>query len=228
MDFYLVRLPNQKPLLYGEGEHFHPGEPASFRQEDSHWLDRFLERLRSKPGRGAHLLLKLITATREAYFKLENTIDPLERVVKRVRHAHRLEVYLSTDHSPSKGSQELATFLSRQKFKHTLWLGIDSIVTVIAIAFTPFLVPIPGPNLFFYYPLLRTYSHFRALKAARHGLQLKEKHFHGIQPLAGIEEILRQPSSIRDEEQLEILCRNLKQEGMPAFLRRYLPGRKKR
>lgn len=221
MDFYLIRTPRQKGLFYSESEHSDPLESAKSSVKEASLLDRLLARLESRPQKSAKLLRQFISVVRDGYFKLENAIDPMERVVKRLRWARELDLFSSAALDGEEAIRQWKTFLQGQKIKHTLWLAVDALVTLIAVLLTPILMPLPGPNVFFYYPLLRTLSHYFAMQSARRGLQI-EIHAHPLQAVSNIEQLLQSLPLVEDEEQLEIVSRNLKLEGLPGFLKRYL------
>ena len=101
------------------------------------------------------------------YQKLEDRIDPLERMIKALNHQRSLLVF----HAPHKSPQsEFRDLLRSQLVKHMFWLLIDGAITAVAISFFWLLVPIPGPNVFFYYPALRMLSHYSAMCGARKAL----------------------------------------------------------
>ena len=89
---------------------------------------------------------------RDCYYKLEEKIDPMERVFKRLRHAPNLTLFYSPQTSEQTAAKTFEALLTRQRRKHTFWMALDSLVSVVALVLTPVLVPLPGPNLFLYYP----------------------------------------------------------------------------
>jgi hypothetical protein len=94
-------------------------------------------------------------------------------------------------------------------------------VSVVALVLTPVLVPLPGPNLFLYYPGLRTISHYLARKGALHGLRLQEKKWSTLPEIAEIEAILSQKLSTNESGTIEEIARRLNLERLPHFLQRY-------
>jgi hypothetical protein len=221
VDFYLIRTPKKKWLFYSEGERVDPADSTRVLVEDANYLDRFLACLEKKETRSAKLLHRLIVGVRDGYFKLESAIDPLERIVKRFRHARQLLLSYPPQLKEQEASAALKVFLMAQRNKHTIWMTIDALVTLLAIPLTPILMPLPGPNVLFYYPLLRTFSHYFSRQAAQHGMRL-EISAQPLQALANIEELLKTVADDSDDEQLEIVARNLKLEGLPAFLKKYI------
>ncbi len=184
-------------------------------------MDRLLGKLEEKETWFWLTLRKIIITARETYYKLENRIDPQERIIKRFNFARHCLFFCSGSTGEKTAEEQLRRLLNDQRNKHATWLVIDAVVSLLALALTPFLMPLPGPNLFFYYPLLRTLSHYRACWAARRMLQSSKAEFRTLDALDSIEEILRQPHAYRDEEQMEILSRNLKLDGLPAFVKRW-------
>src|SRR6516165_6566786 len=95
MDFYLIQLRKGSPVLYSEGERINPSTHAELASDYSNPVDRFLDRLEKKDNRVSRFLKRLIVAVRDAYYNLEEKIDPMERVFKRLRHAPNLTLYYS-------------------------------------------------------------------------------------------------------------------------------------
>ncbi len=220
MDFYLIRLPKEKIVLYSEGEelyHLPPGEA-----DRGTPVDRLLGKLQEKGTRFWLMVRRIILTARETYYKLENRIDPQERIIKRFNFARHSLFFCSGSVGEKTAAEFLRRWLLYQRNKHAVWLLMDGVVALVALALSPVLVPLPGPNVFLYYPLLRTLSHYRAYWAARRVLQHTKSEFRSLGALDSIEEILRQPPAYRDEEQMEILSRNLKLDGLPAFVKRWV------
>ena len=127
------------------------------------WFVKRRTRLVSWIGRG-------IRSLHDYYVRLEDKIDPVERVLKAMASTNRFVVY-------SSDNAEFHRLLKRQRWKHIFWFSIDFVITGIVIVFTPLLAPIPGPNIFFYYPFLRLLSHYRAILGATSGLRSVDVHF---------------------------------------------------
>jgi hypothetical protein len=219
VDFYLIQLPKEKIVLYSEGEELYPLPPSE--TDKGTPVDRLLGKLEKEGTRFWLTVRKIIITARETYYRLENRIDPQERIIKRFNFARHCLFFCSVSAGEKMAEEFLHRWLLYQRNKHAVWLLIDGVMALVALAFTPILVPLPGPNFFLYYPLLRTLSHYRAYWAARRILQNSKAEFRTLDALDSIEEILRQPLAYRDEEQMEILSRNLKLEGLPAFVKRW-------
>jgi len=221
MDFYLLQFRNHSPVLYTEGERINPSTYDELRPDYSNPVDRFLDRLTKSEGRTAQFLRRLIIVVRDTYYKLEEKIDPMERVFKRLRHAPNLTLFYSPQASERETVKAFEALLTRQRRKHTFWMTVDCLMAIVALALTPILVPIPGPNLFLYYPGLRMVSHYLARKGAIHGLKLGERSWGALPDIAELEAILsRSPSDVGSGKMAEIADR-LNLESLPHFLARY-------
>jgi hypothetical protein len=140
------------------------------------WLSRRQNRILAWLGRG-------IRALHDYYVRLEDRIDPVERVLKAMASTNRYVVF--TSHADA-----FERTLNRQRWKHVFWFSIDFVITGVVIIFTPILAPIPGPNLFFYYPFLRLLSHYRAILGATSGLSSSAVEFKDLPELRGLEDNL--------------------------------------
>jgi K+-H+ exchange-related protein len=221
MDFYLFQVPKDSPVLYTEGERINPSTYAELRRDYNNPVDGILNKLAGKKGRWAQFLRKLIIAVRDAYYSVEEKIDPMERVFKRLRHAPNVTLVHSPQASTQTVAKTLEALLVRHRRKHTFWMGVDGFLAVIALALSPILVPIPGPNLFLYYPGLRMISHYLARKGAIRGLKLSERYYVALPEIAEIEVILDQSSSSVDSGKIGEIASRLKLEKLPHFLTRY-------
>ena len=126
------------------------------------------------------------------YQKLEDRIDPLERMIKALNHPQSLHVFHASHKNPRSEFRDL---LRGQMVKHMAWLVIDGAITAVAIIFSPILVPLPGPNVFFYYPLLRFFSHYSAMSGARRALGATDVQFVARPELERLETSLQSGAS---------------------------------
>ncbi len=156
---------------------------------------------------------RVFRAGHQFYQRLEDRIDPLERMLKALNGSSMLNV-MHADHA--KPRDEFRELLRGQVVKHGAWLVVDAGLTVVAVAFTPFLVPIPGPNVILYYPALRLLSHYRALTGARRALNDAQAEFSGSRALDKLE------YSLRSGETPTTGCANagLRVTGLEKFLDR--------
>jgi Mitochondrial K+-H+ exchange-related len=221
MDFYLLQFCKRSPVLYTEGERINPSTYAELRADYNNPVDRFLDKLEKKESRAAQFLRRLIIVVRDSYYKLEEKIDPMERVFKRLRHAPNLTLFYSLQVSEQTAVKTFEALLIRQRRKHAFWMVVDCLMAIVALALTPVLVPIPGPNLFLYYPGLRMISHYLARKGALHGLKLNERRWVALPEIAEVEAILSQKLSTEESGKIAELAARLKLERLPHFLARY-------
>jgi hypothetical protein len=221
MDFYLLKFRKRSAVLYTEGERINPSTYAELSSDYSNPVDRFLDKLAKKESRAAQFLRRLIIVVRDSYYKVEEKIDPMERVFKRLRHAPNLTLFYSPQAPEQTALKTFDTLLTGQRRKHTFWMVVDSFVAIVALALTPVLVPIPGPNLFLYYPGLRMISHYLARKGAVHGLRLNERKWVALPEIAEIEAILSQKPSTVESGKIAELADRLNLERLPHFLTRY-------
>jgi Mitochondrial K+-H+ exchange-related len=215
MNVYLIQLRDNSVILYTEGERTHP----TARPDSADLLDRFLARLDRKKGRLARFLKNSVVIVRDFYYKLEFKIDPMERVFRRLRHASQLTLFYSPPLGEPSALKKFEALLNRQKNKHTFWIGVDFFFSIVALTLTPFLVPIPGPNLFLYYPVLRLIGHYLARQGALHGLKLGHKFLVPLPEISDLERILNQQPL--EFETVRTLAQRLKLEQLPTFLERY-------
>ena len=215
MNFYLIQLKKDSVVLYTEEQQVDAASSPDPSSDSSNPLDRFLARLASKKGRLAQSLRNSIVFAREAYAKVEDKIDPMERVLKRLRHTTELDLAYSPSLEEPAALKKFEALLSRQKNKHALWTGVDFFLSIISIV----LIPLPGPNLFLYYPALRTVSHYLARRGALQGLKLERKRLFPLPEISEIELILNQHPS--EFAKIRSLAEKLKLEQLPPFLERY-------
>ena len=57
--------------------------------------------------------------------------------------------------------------------KHSRWFWVDAVLAFFGI----FLMFLPGPNIFFFYPAIRSFGHYQARNGARNALSLSEVAF---------------------------------------------------
>lgn len=131
---------------------------------------------------------RVFRAGHRFYQKLEDRIDPLERMLKALNGPSTLRVLYG---SSRQARDDFRDMLRGQVVRHMAWVVTDAALTVVAVAFSPFLVPIPGPNVILYYPALRVVSHYRAMSGARKALNDSELVFEAREELEQLERRLR-------------------------------------
>jgi hypothetical protein len=161
---------------------------------------------------------RVLKAAHEYYVKLEDRIDPGERVLKAMASAQGFVVYYGPAHDSTDASSQFRSLLRRRRIRQAFWFTVDLIISAVAIVFTPVLAPIPGPNVVLYFPLLRMLSHYRAIRGASVGLRSPEIEFKCLPDLVGLEENLRTPPF--DRRAVLALAEGLKIRGLEQFLER--------
>ena len=172
LDLYIITKPNGRSVIFSSAEAIAAVEAHSTDRVRHliEWFARRPNRLLAWVGRG-------IRSVHDQYMKLEDKIDPVERVLKAMASTRHFVV-----HTRERG--EFSRTLQRQRWKHVFWFAIDFVITGVVIVFTPFLAPIPGPNVFFYYPFLRLLSHYRAILGALSGLRSRDIEFKDLPELS--------------------------------------------
>src|SRR5438105_2900177 len=176
MDLYLI-VRSGRRLLFSPADIISAIESSSTDRvrQFIEWFARRQNRLLGWVGRTVRTL-------HDYYVKLEDKIDPCERVLKAMASTATFVVYGS--------KSQFESVLKRQRLKHLFWFSIDFVLTGIVIVFTPVLAPIPVPNVFFYYPFLRLLSHYRAILGAASGLRSSDVQFKDLPELRSLEDNL--------------------------------------
>ncbi len=102
------------------------------------------------------------------YRRLRQHFAYQERMLGRLRHAQHLSVYHAVGLEPDRVEKELLKHLRAGHRKHTKWFIVDAIVA----GFGGILAPLPGPNVFFFYPAIRAMGHYLARKGVGHAFRL--------------------------------------------------------
>ena len=207
VELYMIRTPRHRPAL------FLPRSSLELcAATESNRFRRFIRRMM----RNRNFLIRWVgRVTRGGYRyyqKLEDRIDPLERMIKALNCPRSLRIL----HAPSSNPEsQFRDLLRAQIIKHTAWLIVDGALTTVTAMFFWVLVPIPGPNVLFYYPALRLASHYRAMTGAKRALNTVEIRFDALSNLAHVEEDLRKQSIGTHEDDVSAGI-----EGLEAFLKR--------
>jgi hypothetical protein len=156
-------------------------------------------------------LRKIKHQVRSVYEKIRHKFDYQENVCSTLRHAESLKLV----HPVSLDQQEVETrfrgFLAFRANKHKRWMIIDGALALLGSLLTP----IPGPNVFFLYPAVRTLSHYLALRGILKAQRLKLLTFEAesvidqiqlnLARLDNIEEEIRELENRFDLRNLKIL-----------------------
>lgn len=172
LDIYLVRSARQRPVVFVTRRGL-----AAYSASEKDRIIRFVRRMMRSRNRLVRFVGRVARMGHRYYQKLEDRIDPHERMIKTFNYPGPLRVLHARELDGRKALEEC---LRRQVVKHTTWVGLNGVMTLIAIALAPFTMPIPGPNVTFFYPFLRLLSHYRALQGARRGLADRSLEFGGF------------------------------------------------
>ena len=216
MHFYLIQI-GKRCVLYTGAEQAPPEAKGS----SQGGIDHVLEGLAERRVWWADRLCRLIKAVRNGYYQLENRLDPMEAVFKRMRHHKQLTFYVPSSLSQAESLAKLRSLLGSQRKRHAAWMIFDALLALGVLPFTPFLVPIPGPNIFFYYPALRAISHYLAFQGASSGLGQNDPKLVPLDEIASLETLIGQVGSRDKVDQIRQLSLDLKLEQLPEFIARY-------
>ncbi len=207
VDLYMIRTARRRTTL------FLPRTSLDLctATENSLFL-RFIRRLTRNRNPVIRWVGRVTRTGYRYYQRLEDRIDPLERMIKALNRPRSLRVLHAPSTDPDSQFRDL---LRTQIVKHTAWLIVDGALTTLAAMFFWVLVPIPGPNVLFYYPALRLVSHYRAITGARRGLNGIDIRFEALPSLARVEEDIRKPSPGQDADGVAAGI-----EGLGVYLKR--------
>ena len=106
----------------------------------------------------------------QAYQRLMDKLDYHERLCSQLRHATDLQVYHPASIDSAEAQERLLAFLKARYIKHSRWFRIDAFFSIVGGIVGLPLIPLPGPNILFFYPAARTLGHHLARVGARHAL----------------------------------------------------------
>lgn len=137
----LVRSSSESFFLVSEP----PSEEPGIDEPEKGWIARLRYRLHT------------------SYESLKRRFDYQENVCATLRHAASLKMVHPASVSCEEARKRLETFFDEKASKHRRWTIIDAIVAMFGVLLTP----VPGPNVFFLYPAVRSLSHYLALRGVR-------------------------------------------------------------
>ncbi len=216
MDLYLLRI-GKRWVLYTEEVPAPTGNTA----DSQDCVDRIIHDLAARGVWWGTGLSRLIRAVRDRYLQLQNRLDPMERVFKRMRHAGPMRVHCSASLSQSEALARLKSLLAGQRNRHAAWMIVDGLLALGTLPLAPFLVPIPGPNLFFYYPTLRTLSHWWAWQGTLAGLSQVTPQLVARDEIAILEKAIGRSGLLDSVAEIQDLASRLKLDQLPEFIARY-------
>lgn len=216
MDFYLIQI-GKRWVLYAEDLPVPGGESG---RSQNH-VDRIIRKLAAREAWWATGMGRLIRAVRDGYYELQNRLDPMERVFKRMRHAGPMRVHFSSSLTESEARARLKSLLVGQRNRHGAWMIFDGLLALGMLPLAPVLVPIPGPNIFFYYPALRTFSHWVAWQGVLAALRQMPPQLVAQEEIAGLEDAIGRGGVPDSRAEIRDLASRLKLEQLPEFIARY-------
>ncbi len=181
LDLYLIPTRRGRYVLYSRPEVLEVLE-----SESGHRIRQSIAWVMHRPFRLIAWMGRVLNAGYNYYVRLEDRIDPQERVLKGMALTDRFVVHFIRKGEHDSIGAEFHSVLKRQRIKHIFWLGIDVIVSGVVVVFTPVLAPIPGPNVMFYYPFLRLLSHYRAICGTSAGLAYPDMEFKSLPGLSSL------------------------------------------
>lgn len=213
LDLYLIATRNNRSILFSPLD-----AVEAFEEESDDRVVRMIEWFKRHRRRLIAWFGRVLEKGHEYYVKLEDRIDPGERVLKAMASVESFVVYHGRTQDSEDARTRYRAVLRRQRLKHLIWFSVDLAVSAVALVFTPILAPIPGPNFFLYFPLLRMLSHFRGMRGAKSGLRCEDIEFRCLPDLAGLEENLRTPPL--DRRTILAMAEGLNIRGLERFLER--------
>lgn len=216
MDSYLIHI-GKRWVLYAEDVPAPKGETG----DSQNHVDRIIRNLAARGGWWATGASRLIRAVRDGYYELQNRLDPMERVFKCMRHAGPMRVHFSSSLSESEARARLKSLLVGQRNRHAAWMVFDGLLALGMVPLAPVLVPIPGPNLFFYYPALRTFSHWLAWQGSLAALRQMPPQLVAQEEIANLENAIGRKGIPDSPAGIQDFSSRLKLEELPEFIARY-------
>ena len=216
MDSYLIKI-GKRRVLYAEDPPLPEGEAG---RSPNH-VDRIIRSLAARGAWWATGMSRLIRAVRDGYYELQNRLDPMEQVFKRMRHAGPMRVHFSSSLSESEARARLKSLLVGQRIRHGAWMIFDGLLALGMVPLAPVLVPIPGPNLFFYYPALRTFSHWLAWQGVLSALRQMPPQWVAREEIAALESAIDSKGIAGSQAEIQDHSSRLKVEQLPEFIARY-------
>ncbi len=138
---------------------------------------------------------RIKTGVYQTYRRLMDRVDYHERLCSQLRHSTDLQVVHPSNIESAEAHNRLRDFLTSCYSKHSRWVGIDAFLAiVIGIP----LMPLPGPNIFFFYPAARTLGHYLARKGAQQALNYDNLSFHSEPLIDQVQNHLQDLNTVHD------------------------------
>jgi hypothetical protein len=186
LEIYLIRTSTGRHVIFSPSDIVEASERESTDhvRRSIHWLVQSKIRVVAWMGR-------VMSGAHRYYIRLEDRIDPAERILKAMASGGEFVVHYPASCTEATAFDVFKGILRKQRLKHVFWFVIDVVVCGVMVMFIPVLAPIPGPNVFLYYPFLRLLSHYRALRGIGKGLFTEAIQFKCLPELSGLEQNVR-------------------------------------
>lgn len=102
-----------------------------------------------------------------AYRTLKDRLDYQERICSALRHTEPLEVHHAAGLAEPEAREIWEDYLSRQASRHRFRLALYTFLAILGLA----LIPIPGPNVFSFYPAALALGRYLALLGVKRARQ---------------------------------------------------------
>ncbi len=113
---------------------------------------------------------RLKKTVQAGYQTVKERLNHEERFYACLRFATRLRVFYPASTTSETAEKRFRQFLRLGYSKHSRWFWMDALLAFFGI----FLMFLPGPNIFFYYPAIRSFGHYQARNGARNALNLSD------------------------------------------------------
>jgi len=121
------------------------------------------------PPSGGSWWIRIRSQVVAGYRRLRQHFAYQERMLGQLRHAEFLRIYHAASFEADQVERDLRELLRAGSARHTTWFVVDALVAGLG----GILAPLPGPNIFFFYPAIRALGHYLARQGARHAGRLR-------------------------------------------------------
>jgi len=138
-----------------------------------------------------------------------------QRLLWHLRGKRQVTAWFPDDIDEPQASRAVRQMLSADADAHTRWMFIDALGLLASLA----LVPLPGPNPFFYYFVFRVGGHYLSRRGARHGLEHVDWQMRSSPDLTDLRRAFALEPQVRRRRVMEIASR-LRLQHLAAFFER--------
>lgn len=142
---------------------------------------------RQQASQGSGYWSRLRSRIASTYEALKKKLDYYEKICADLRGAQNLKIIHPVRWEADEAGESLKDFLQDRRRHHLRWFKVDVVLAILG----GFLMPLPGPNLFFFYPAARAFGHYHARQGAAAALDCPWR-LEGDERLDRVEENLGQ------------------------------------